>query len=639
MVNMAPRKVAFAEESAEVEVLYANLDRLKGLTKKIQASMGRLETSGKTVQESSGSAYGDTHKLQTTNSNIDRVIAAIDRMREPIDMHSREERIIKSAPQRAGLPEYMASLDRTKSALRDLKQTSLKANQQAISELSGLLRHGSQQLEDVFGNILRDGQQSIEPLHYITKAVEFPRLQPAKTAQLRSIHSYVASSMTEMSPVNGRPTTPTARLYANTRGDYLAISLQNLSTACIATAKKKDPDARYRRGDNAIGTYVTGLQGIYIAEYNSISQVFARDECGLVLSMTCQKSMLTFNNTLRELNHHIKDNMISDCFLAYEIIEVVSQCSTQFDVQTNASQVRDAMLDAVRSTRELAKGSMSAILVDVRSRTSAQQLIQLPPDGGSVPYTADVIARLQLLTDYMSPVMSILSALGDGGWSTPAIASSQSIPTLRSFEAGPDDRLLFTHYCLDVVETVLSCLQLRAFATLKTKSLQGVFLLNTVAVVERMINASELRRSLDGWQHKIDAWRKKATALYLDAWRDTSSFLLDVQYTNRGARPPSTSTGVATDSAAVVKALSSKDKDAIKEKFRSFNASFDDNVQKFKSYRLEREVSMHLAREIQMLIEALYGRFWDRYHEVDKGKGKYVRYDKPQLSALLARLA
>ena len=48
---VGPRKAALAEESAEVEVLFANMDKMKALTKKIQASVNRLDASGKAVQE------------------------------------------------------------------------------------------------------------------------------------------------------------------------------------------------------------------------------------------------------------------------------------------------------------------------------------------------------------------------------------------------------------------------------------------------------------------------------------------------------------------------------------------------------------------------------------------------------------
>ena len=66
---VAPRKAAFAEESAEVEVLFANMEKLKSLTKKIQGSLNRLETSGKSVQNAIGPIYGNTQRLQTINSS------------------------------------------------------------------------------------------------------------------------------------------------------------------------------------------------------------------------------------------------------------------------------------------------------------------------------------------------------------------------------------------------------------------------------------------------------------------------------------------------------------------------------------------------------------------------------------------
>lgn len=90
------RNTAYAEESAEVEVLYANLDKLKVLTKKIRGSMDRLETSGRVVSDAIGPIYGNTQSLQITNSNIDRVIEAIDKLRKPLDAKGDEEGIIRA---------------------------------------------------------------------------------------------------------------------------------------------------------------------------------------------------------------------------------------------------------------------------------------------------------------------------------------------------------------------------------------------------------------------------------------------------------------------------------------------------------------------------------------------------------------
>ena len=93
---VAPRNTAFAEESAEVEVLYANLDKLNVLTKKIQGSMVRLESGGNVVKHAIGPIYSNTQSLQSTNTNIDKVNESIERLRQPLDAKNREEDVIRS---------------------------------------------------------------------------------------------------------------------------------------------------------------------------------------------------------------------------------------------------------------------------------------------------------------------------------------------------------------------------------------------------------------------------------------------------------------------------------------------------------------------------------------------------------------
>jgi len=52
-----------------VEVLLANVDKLKGLTRKIQGSLQRLETTGQGVQDAIKPVYGNTSRLQITNTS------------------------------------------------------------------------------------------------------------------------------------------------------------------------------------------------------------------------------------------------------------------------------------------------------------------------------------------------------------------------------------------------------------------------------------------------------------------------------------------------------------------------------------------------------------------------------------------
>lgn len=376
------------------------------------------------------------------------------------------------------------------------------------------------------------------------------------------------------------------------------------------------------------------MEGLFVAEYDNISNIFPRDEWTATCNMTCGAPLGDFNKTLRELNGHIQRNLMTDCFLGYEIVGIVTSLSIRLEQKVSA--LKRPIYDSVKPIRETSKSSLNKLLEDTRARV--QTLVALPTDGASVPVTTTTMTRLQEMTNYLEPLSSILSSLGDGGWKAgPANNSASSLP--MNLDVGPDAMLLFQHYASDTVDTLLQNLEGKSRMILKGKGLQAVFISNNIAIIERMIRSSELATVMEGYaQKKLRDKKKSAALMYMEAWREPSGYLLDVQYTNRKERPHSGGAGAA-DSAAIVKGLSSKDKDAIKEKFKSFNASFDDLVARHKGYKMEREVRTELAKEVQTIIEPLYGRFWDRYHEIDKGKGKYVRYSKVELGQALASLS
>ena len=467
----------------------------------------------------------------------------------------------------------------------------------------------------------------------------FPSIPQEKVSQLGSIDAFVASSSIRNDSYN-QGKSPTVRIYTEARGQYLSSSLANLSSATITTSKRKNPDEIYRQGTSGIGTYASGIEGMFLSEFGNISAIFPREDWGVAFESTCRKSLAEFAKTLRELNMHIKTNLTTDCFLAYEIIGIVTDLSFRLDSKTG--ELKLPFADALKPIRETAKSSLSELIEDIRRRIQAMQ--SLPIDGSTLPFTSDVMTRLQTMTHYPQPLASIMASLGDGNWNPGSAGntSTTSIPSTstKSFDVGADGNQLLAHYVLDTMETFLSNLEAKARTLVRSKSLLGVFMANNVALIDRMIRSSDLADVLSsgGAPAKIESFRKKGTSAYLDSWREPCSALMDVQYTNRGARPPSGSAGII-DSAAVIKGLSSKDKDTIKEKFKSFNASFEDLCQKHKTTSMEREVRNQLAREIQAMVEPLYARFWDRYHEIDKGKGKYVKYDKGSLAANLATLS
>lgn len=521
-------------------------------------------------------------------------------------------------------------MKRINKTLGEMQRTNLRSNQQAAADLSKLLKSGNTQLENHFQRLLQEDSNPVEPLFYITKDKPFPALSQEKTTRLGLISSHIASS------TRSSQDSPVLQTYANVRGPYLSATLQNLASASVNTAKKKVLDAVYRAGTNGIGTYAKGMEGAFLAEYDNICALFSRDEWGKVFNLTCQGAISELARTIRELNTHIKGNLATDCYLAYEIIEIVSSLSSTLEGRTG--ELKPSFSAAMKPIRETGKSSLGELLEETRRRV--YNLPTLPADGAAVPVTTDTMTRLQTMVEFLRPISSIMISIGDGGWknSSQAKGSTDAIPSLSSFDVGADGKQIFANYSMDTIDTLLNSLQSKAQPLLKGKQTLGAFIANNATVCDRMIRNSDLAPLLASRIVDVEKWRKMGLTAYMTPWREATPLLFDQQFTNRGGQRPPSGSVASVDSTAILKGLSSKDKDAIKEKFRLFNTSFDELVAKHKSLNMEREVREIFASEVRKTIEALYARFWDRYHEIDKGKGKYVKYDKSSISGVFLSL-
>ena len=636
IVSRQVRNAAFAEEKAEVEVLQARVSGHADLGKKLAALSTRLQGSGTSVTESIGPIHDNTRDHQTIANNIDMLNGEITRMIEQGQDIGNEKGIIRAGPGQAGLTEFLGSIKRLHRTQTKMSSSNMRVQQQTIGDINELLDEGSLKLQDYFRTMIAESTAPVEPLQYITKQRPFPRYGEDQTSQLAAIQK-VLSSMSS-SPQES----PTVRIYSDLRASYLVSSLQSMSIACISTSKRKNSAEPYRQGTSAIGSYASSMEGIFTAEFHNIVAIFGRDDGGIAFEITCRRPMAEFARTLRELNMYIHSNLMTDCFLAYEILETATSVAHRLSRETN--ELKLPFSDALKPIRETAKRSLPALLEDQRNRIGTLPI--LPADGKAILFTAETMTRLQTMTAYPRSVSSILASIGDGNWTSSATAnqsSNSSTPQLRSLDVGADGEALQAHYALDTIETHLKQLEVRAHVLNKNKAIVGVFISNSVAVVERMIRSSDLASLFSSnvsAQQKLDSWRKKGANIYLEAWKDCSSTLLDsVNTSNRasGNRPAS---GTSMPSADFIKSLSSKDKDAIKERFKHFNSSFEEAVRKHREMlpSMEREVKSGLGREVGHVIEPLYSRFWDRYEALDRGRGKYVKWDKGTLAALLASL-
>ncbi|KAF3767373.1 hypothetical protein M406DRAFT_254274 [Cryphonectria parasitica EP155] len=623
-----------AEEEAEVDVIRSHLETRAQMTKKIEAALVKVVNNGNTLDGAVQSLGTETKKLQELIQNIRSTRAELERISQQADSKNDDEKIIRMGPEKAGLTQYINALKRLYKTLNASKTSSLRTTQDAVADLQRLIKSGNTQLEAYFDKLLRsDTPRSIEPLRYITKNEPFPVLSEDKNSKLGVLNDYIARTHRE-SGVSEE--SPAAKIYAEVRGPYIQFTLANLASASITTVKKKNPTDIYRAGPmSGIAMYAQAIEGLLRAEYESICRVFSREDWGPVFLSTSQGSIAELARTLRELNMHIKQHLAVDCFLAYEIVEAVSTVSNNLEQATG--ELKMPLTSALKPIKETAKSSLSELLELMKQRVNGLQA--LPADGAPIPIVSESIRSLQGMVAFIRPVSNIMISLGDGGWksATAARGGVDNTPNLSSFDVTADGQQIFGNYCIDTIETLFSSLDAKARMLFGKKPVVGVFMANNITIIDRMVRESDLWPLLEQkMPFVIDTWRKKSKGLYLDMCKDVSVHLLDTIHTSRAQRP--TSGQGAVDSASIMKALSSKDRDNIKGKFVAFNASFDEMVRSHKSFNMEPEVRRMFARDVQQTVEPLYNRFFDRYHEVDKGKGKYVKYDKSTMSGVFHSL-
>ncbi|KAI5283257.1 exocyst complex component exo70, partial [Ascosphaera aggregata] len=487
---VAPRNTIYAEESAEVEVLYANLDKLKLLTKKIQGSVQRLDHSGQVIQHAIGPIYSNTQSLQTTTDNIDRMQEAILRLREPLNVQGEEESAIRAGPQAIGIQEYLTAMRRLERALSDLTATNLRANQKAAAAFGFLLATGSSKLQDVFRSILLENINPIEPLHYITKQKQFPVIPSEKITDLTSICEAIISASRYKVETSGKSDiNPAVRIYAEIRGAYITNSLSNLATASINTAKRRPEDGPYKQGTNGIGVYASGLEGMIFSEDMNISHIFPVSQRGKALEATCSGVIDDLQKTLRELNVYIKGNLMTDCFLAFEILDIISSLAHQVSGRTG--QLKSQLLDVLRPIRDTCKVSLSEILEQTRQRSSA--VTMLPTDGAPVPLVSEIMTTIVALAAHSKPLSGILGSIGDGNWKSTSNAPAQQQQQQQQqqqAQQNTDNDALLSQFILDMLEAMLSTLDSRGRSIHRSKLVLGAFLANTICLVDRAIKTN-----------------------------------------------------------------------------------------------------------------------------------------------------
>lgn len=500
----------------------------------------------------------------------------------------------------------MRRLDRGQATL---KGTGDESSQKIAQKIHELLEIGIGKLRATCSTIIAEKASQIEPLAYVIKNQALP------TYSRKQVHFLVTTTRfcKEESQITGLKQGIYQDFISN-RSLYMQKSLHTFVLASQRNLEIRNNNL-YDRENNGIGHYTEALYRMAQSERQLCAAVFDEGDAEDVYNSTATPAFSDYTAAVKAIADHVASRLGTDCYLGFETLEhVIKLNSIVKDIET--PEIARNLHAVMANLAGISASAFHELAEDIKRK--AGSLLTVPIDGGVVEVTKELCARLRKFVDYPRVISDLISVLGDGGWRRPVSGPVK----LNQADRGLAGNLIDI-YCAEVVEALLQILEQKARTQHKRLNLVGIFLLNNATYIQTSINRSEMSKFMSGRPiNRIDECNKKAFKVYRESWDMSARQLMDTTI----MRP--------TDPKAARNSLSSKDREAVKERFKSFNTEFDESLRACKSFTvIDSDLRQSLTKEIRSIILPLYSRFYDKYINTDfaKNKEKYIKYSKESI--------
>lgn len=356
----------------------------------------------------------------------------------------------------------------------------------------------------------------------------------------------------------------------------------------------------------------------------------SQQEIQRAFSLTLNDLENSFITTMKTFGLMIKKNIATDCFYVFDVLECIHVTSGNILLSTDTSvfnfdePYKDLKRTAQESFEELLK----------HTEMSVQALSSLPADFAVLDTTKDFTSRLLRFGDYDTILASILTPIGPPSkWQlrlnySTVFQTGNTVNTKSSYH-GTEILSIFMADCID---TLIVNIEIKAKSLTKKSPPVGLQVITNLMFVERMVKRDPIISSIlggFGGLERLEKLKKRAMNIFLEGWKTCAAHLMDA-------------TVVRNNSTTSRGNMSSKDREAIKEKFRvcsfcecvylssflilidinlkNFNSDFEDLISRFKNYNIaDAEVRAYLAKEVAF-ISPLYYRFYERHKAGDFSK-------------------
>ncbi|BFZ57320.1 exocyst complex component exo70 [Savitreella phatthalungensis] len=513
---------AIDEERADLEVLQDNLTKTDKLTARMAEILKSFDARLEQLERVVEPIYASGETLKRQQDNISATIRAIEKTRQYYNIPFEEEARIKAGPLE-NPHAYIKSLQRIDNGLASI-DLRLEASQKIASRMQQLQQQGRAQLEDSIESCLRDNAKQIEPLPFVLKDQPLPSLPP-ETLEFLSVacepERYVAS-----------------------RSAYLQRSLYTFVLASQRNLEIRT-STLYDRENNGIGHYTEAFIRMALVEKAAAAKVVP-GEFPKIVGPAFQEYL----GTVKAIAGHIMDRPSTDCYLGFETLEHMRRLQ---------ASLPELGLD---TSMALVASSCAPAFYELLQLISRADFVPAS-DAGIVDLTRDVTTRLVRFSQYRAVVLDLIYHVGENNWRAPLNGP------VRLGQAPVEEATsVFDGFAAEVAGALVTHIEGKARATGRKPGFVGVVCLNNTAALQHGIGRSDLSPMAPRTTPaKLDDLMKRGFKLYRESWDVSARPLMD--------------TTVMRTVGDKRQSFTNKDREALKDRFRTFNTEFETSIRDF----------------------------------------------------------
>lgn len=600
-------------DEADIEVLGLNLAESKELFTAISKSLNNISKKSYNASNRIKPVLKEVNKLNEARKELDSGLNLLSEVSEYAKKTSAFEMTLNSSIEITGVQKFLSTLIKSKTLLKEMKNN--------IKNFKGILIN--------FENLINQADLKLE--NYFQKCFRTQPQGSSKINEIALIFKYFYS--------NGDQDTIN-RIFIRSASTRLVDSMKTYEEATVPSKRKSN--IPYEKGSNGINKYNNELIKIMKSNFALILEIGRKLEIPMLEQAELQRGINSpylnerYTGILNKyFDFFLSQPIISNDSFILEVIENVAHFERFLNI--NALDPRDfsGFNDGFKKLVRLANGLFPGLMENCERRI---KLMERFTDLSITETTVELVSRLRKIMDYRSSLLRLISGVKLGSWLNhkPPLkfigVYTSVIPNISSDIDENSPEYLLSCFLSDYLDCIFVNMEIgmKQDVSIK-KSMEGFFLVKNLVMVETIINRTQALYDTLGsmGKERLTKLKNRYLKLFLDDW-NYASYIIIRDMTN--ITTANAASGHSSGS------MSNKEREQIKDLFRSFNESFEEALKNYEKYNITDEnLRNYLSSEIKKLVLNAYFKLYDKYGsgEFTKNRAKYIKYDKAQFERLL----